>query len=1001
MLKLFVNGIDRSEHLSDGSLSVTDQMQNKANTATFDLNSGVALPSENQEVKFFDCVGISDVLPASSLWANWRMDEGSGTSMFDSSGNGRHGSIVGATYDAGKRNQGLLFDGTDYVTLPDVASLPTAEITVSAWVKATPAGGQRIIWADYSSVGGWIMYGDATNWVFGIVSAGPTQNLVVTPHGSDGEWHHLCGTYDGATQRLYYDGDEVGVPKSHVTSLIQSGTFRLSHDAWDTFAGMMDEIRIYSVALTAGEVKLLATGSELSLKDSLRSGLSILDFGKYRVGENIYVGVDGSGEERALITSIDAGSSDEINVGLSRTLLDDHSTGDLAGKKVFAGTLTYVLKKNPHLLSDVECQCSATDYTKIFDRKLINDSWTDYDARQIINDALDTTVNHGKELDDMEYADNAAVQAEWIESGDGDNPTVETTDFIQGSSSVLLPWTNAGGSAAFSGTPVSADLSDLTGAGSGAPAKGNVTFWYRRSGAAGISSVSVRVGSDVGNYTSVSFVPENDTDWHFISLPLVDGSETGNPVWTAADYLAVVIAETTSSSLLIDDIRITAYGSFTMYGFEETGQFDEVRASFKKPTVFIDTLAKALNFYWFIDYDKDIHFFIQETNDAPFSIHDTSDNFLNLEVNVDTSQLKNRQVVRGGTKTSDSVYRQVVQGDGATREWILKSKFKNLTVDLDDNSSTDVCEEGTNGTTVNATLHGLSNGDWIVNRTRFEVREVTVVNPNQFTVANIPGQAVNDIFSKFDTAQAVGVEFLDDETGFDYVSNYNEKSIRASSVTVAPSTGDYLLFSFNEIIPIRIQSSDNASIMAMKAIVGGDGIFDGAVITDDSLDSTQAARDRARAEIVQYSNPIVEIGFRTNHEGLSGGQLMSISDSEKGISDTFVVQSVRSRWTGDFPVFDVRCASSVFGIIEYFQKLSRQVNERLIDEDEIIDQILGEEVEISVSDSHSFVPSESTSESVAVSVGTSDSVSDRDITTDPYVWQPDASDARYNLAQYG
>lgn len=747
-------------------------------------------------------------------------------------------------------------------------------------------------------------------------------------------------------------------------------------------------------------VSLVSTA--LEVRDVLRSGLSILTFNKYRAGEYLWLGIGTATEERVTIASVAASTTaGQVLITLSAAAVSAHSANELAGKKVFAGTLTYVNARNPRQLTDVVYDCTATDFTKIFDRKLINDSWTSYDARQILNDALDTTVNYNKELDDMEYANSTAAQAEWIESGDGGNPTIDTTNFIQGANSVSFPWTNSGGTATFSATPTSADFSDLTGAASGAPTKGNISFWYKRAAATGITSLAVRAGSDATNYAAVSFTPEADTDWHFISLPLTAASITGTPVWTALDYLAIVVTETATTSILIDDVRLTADGSFTMYNFEATDTFDNARAAFKKPTVFIDALAKSLEYSWFIDYDKDIHFFDRETNVAPFGLSGTTDNFWDLKIDVDTSQLKNRQTVRGGTKTSDSLYKQAVQGDGATREWIMKSQFKNLTVYLDDNSSTDTCEAGTTTTNITAALHGLVSGDWIVNRTRSQARQITFVDVNNFTVGAVASQTTGDTFSKFATSKTVGIEFLDDETTVDYVYNFAEKSIRASSVTVTLPTTSYLLFSYNEIIPIRIQLSEPASIAAMKAVIGGDGIFDGAVISDSSLDSTQGAQDRARAELNQYANAIVKVSFETDSEGLSAGQLVNVVDTGRSISDNYLIQRIRTKYNGDFPSFSVDCASSLFGIIEYFQKLSQGVGERQIDEDEIIDQIFGEDVEITISEAHVLVPNHEVEETATVTVTPSDTVTERDMTTDPFVWEPDASVNQFNLAQWG
>lgn len=742
----------------------------------------------------------------------------------------------------------------------------------------------------------------------------------------------------------------------------------------------------------------------LEVKDALKSGKSLLDYGKIREDDYLWLGIGLSTKERVRVSSIAASTTaGQATITLTAAAVSSHSAGEKAGKLIFGGTITTIEKKNPLLLTDVYCETDLTDFTKIFDRKLLNDSWADVDARYIINDALNTTINYNRELDDMDYTDDAAVQAEWIESGDGINPTKYTTSYIQGTSAVSLDWTFSGGTATFSATPDSQDLSEFTGASSGTPTKGNLTFWYKRKSAAGLTTVGARVGSDVSNYRLVSFTPELDTEWHFKSLPLKGGTPTGTPVWTAADYLAFVLTETTSSGIIIDDVRITADGSFTMYNFEGTSVFDDARAAFKKPTVFIDSLAKSLEFFWYIDYEKDIHFFDQETNNAPFSLDATSDNYNDLNFNVDTSQLKNRQVVRGGVYTTSAFYTQVVEGDNATREWIMKSPFSGLTIKYDDGTSLDSCEAGTTTTNIKATAHGLVTDDYIVNRTRSNaVRQITRVDADNFTVEAVTAQTNGDSFSKFSVSKTVGVENLDAEASYDYLSNYTEKSIRASSQTATLISGYFLLFSYNEILPVRISVTDPTSVAAMKTAIGGDGIFDGAVITDESLTSQDAARGRAQAEISQYSNPIVTVTFKTNYEGLRSGQVIHVTDSNRGIDADYLIQKVKADYeTGDFIRFNITCASTLFGIIEYFQSLSQSINDRFIDETETIDQIFEDLATLTLVDANQFTASEAVEESATITLAYSDTEVKRNMTTSPYKWEPDATDNRWNLAQWG
>jgi hypothetical protein len=57
-------------------------------------------------------------------------------------------------------------------------------------------------------------------------------------------------------------------------------------------------------------------------------------------------------------------------------------------------------------------------------------------------------------------------------------------------------------------------------------------------------------------------------------------------------------------------------------------------------------LADELGWFWYIDYDKNIRLFPESTNFSPIIINETSDNFKDLSISIDTSRLMNRLVIR-------------------------------------------------------------------------------------------------------------------------------------------------------------------------------------------------------------------------------------------------------------------------------------------------------------------------------------------------------------------
>jgi len=63
----------------------------------------------------------------------------------------------------------------------------------------------------------------------------------------------------------------------------------------------------------------------------------------------------------------------------------------------------------------------------------------------------------------------------------------------------------------------------------------------------------------------------------------------------------------------------------------------------------LEKLSEATGYYWYVDYDKDIHFFAQEDNAAPFSITDDNGNALKntLEITDSIDQIRNSVTIRG------------------------------------------------------------------------------------------------------------------------------------------------------------------------------------------------------------------------------------------------------------------------------------------------------------------------------------------------------------------
>jgi hypothetical protein len=87
----------------------------------------------------------------------------------------------------------------------------------------------------------------------------------------DQEWHHLAGTYDGTTIRWYGDGVFVGSTDRVINTEDNVQIGKRGHAAGAYWPGLVDEFRIYSVALTEAEIAYLATDGAATLHVAIAS----------------------------------------------------------------------------------------------------------------------------------------------------------------------------------------------------------------------------------------------------------------------------------------------------------------------------------------------------------------------------------------------------------------------------------------------------------------------------------------------------------------------------------------------------------------------------------------------------------------------------------------------------------------------------------------------------------------------------------------------------------
>jgi uncharacterized repeat protein (TIGR01451 family) len=208
-----------------------------------------------------------------SLVAHFEMEEGSGSALMDSSVYLNDGTLAGSpAWVTGVRGLALDLDGTsDYALVTDDSSLDiTGAITLAAWVKPGRVGTQDVIRkAINGSIDGYELTLAAGGTAFVRLNQKTSGEIYrvdsASSYPSDGTtWAHIAATYDGTTIRFYYNGNlENSKPgpasvTANATPLTIGATLNGSTPSrW--FEGRMDEVRVYNRALSAAEIRCLAT----------------------------------------------------------------------------------------------------------------------------------------------------------------------------------------------------------------------------------------------------------------------------------------------------------------------------------------------------------------------------------------------------------------------------------------------------------------------------------------------------------------------------------------------------------------------------------------------------------------------------------------------------------------------------------------------------------------------------------------------------------------------
>ncbi|WP_334114112.1 choice-of-anchor D domain-containing protein, partial [Paucihalobacter sp.] len=157
----------------------------------------------------------------------------------------------------------IYFNGTtDYVDMEDQFNLNLPEFTISAWIKREAGSENKSILSkrDAAFIQGYDFRINSSGQVEISWKNGTTQTLTSNTLIPLNQWHQVAVIYNGGTTSLYIDGfldkqATLSAPSATNESFYIGAAGKLTPT--DLFSGNIDEVRIWSTALTPAQLRFI------------------------------------------------------------------------------------------------------------------------------------------------------------------------------------------------------------------------------------------------------------------------------------------------------------------------------------------------------------------------------------------------------------------------------------------------------------------------------------------------------------------------------------------------------------------------------------------------------------------------------------------------------------------------------------------------------------------------------------------------------------------------
>ncbi len=357
---------------------------------------------------------------------------------------------------------------------------------------------------------------------------------------------------------------------------------------------------------------------------------------------------------------------------------------------------------------------------------------------------------------------------------------------------------------------------------------------------------------------------------------------------------------------IVNDIITTYTSGFTNTSTTDTTNIIAISFNYLTVSEALKKLASTVgNFSWYVDYNKDVHFYQNSSVSAPFGLTDTSANFIwdSLVFTADISQLRNHIILRGGT-TNGTEYTDQKIADGQQNTFFVGYDlydyvfYKRQATPPTATFTVTIASPAV----FTKTAHGLSVGTILTFTTTGALPTGLSIATNYFIVST----PTADTFTVSTTRGGSPVTTSGTQSGthtytvaYKILTNGLDGVVDPSTVEVVynPSTG--LVRFANSNTPtlndvVRWTGTPTYPLIAQKLDLGSISTYGTYqyVIVDQNITSKESAGQRLASELAKWGAKTQGGEFETTTAGLLAGQRININSTIRNVNQDFKIDRI-------------------------------------------------------------------------------------------------------------